>query len=96
MQATTTTNVANYEALQSTMEVASHETDDRSRRAGGVVAVMVQHIFGKSFLSSCLAYVKLNTLSYPARCYINTIVNDCFCSVEVCIRARQKQSFSDS
>lgn len=32
--------VRNYETLRSTMEVSSHGTDDCSRRAGGVLAVM--------------------------------------------------------
>lgn len=32
--------VANYEVLHETMEKSSHGTDDCSRRAGGVLAIM--------------------------------------------------------
>ena len=44
--------VTNYETLQSTIEVSSHGTDDCSRRAGGVLAVMQS--FRHTLASSCL------------------------------------------
>ena len=79
----------NYETLQSAMEVSSHGTDDCSRRASGVLAVMdkLSTYFG---LKLCfLIFSMIEQLSITLQS-INTTVNDCFYSVDLCIRALER------
>ena len=81
--------VMNYETLQSTMEVSSHGTDDCSRRASGVLAVMDK--FSTYFgLKLCfLIFSMIEELSVTLQS-INTTVNDCYYSVDLCIRALER------
>ena len=78
--------VGNYEILQSTMEVASHGTDDC---AGGVIAIMDKFstYIGLKF-SPVLIFSMIEQLSVTLQVVITTI-NDCYSAVELCIRALQ-------
>ena len=72
--------VTNYKTLQLTMEQSSHGSDDCSRHASGVLALMDTY-FG----------LKLSILIFSMTLQsINTPANDGFFAVEVCIKALQR------
>ena len=74
--------VANYEVLQETMEVSSHGTDDCSRCAGGVLAVMDRFSTYFGLKLSILIFSITEQLSVALQ-GINTTVNDSYYAVEV-------------
>ena len=77
------------------MEVSSHGTDDCSRRAGGVLAVMDK--FSTYFqLRLCfLIFSMIEQLSVTLQS-INTTVNNCYYSVDFCIRALERNRTDES
>ena len=85
----------NYGSLQMTMEAASHGTDDCSRRAGGVMAMMDKFFiyFGLklSFFLFSITEQLSTTLQGKS---IN--VDDCFKAVNLCIRALKRHRTDSS
>ena len=81
--------VTNYETLQSAMEVSSHGTDDCSRRAGGIVAIMDKFSTYFGLKLSILIFSMIEQLSVTLQ-GIDTTVNDCYYSVDVCIKALER------
>ncbi len=85
----------NYEILQSTMEQASYGTDDCSRRAGGVVAVMARFLtfFGLKLSVLLFSYVEQLSISLQG---IETTVNDCYYAADLCIKAFERIRTEDT
>ena len=81
--------VTNYETLQSAMEVSSHGTDDCSRRAGGTVAMMDKFSTYFGLKLSILIFSMIEQLSITLQ-GVDTTVNDCYYSVEVCIKGLER------
>ena len=81
--------VVNYEVLRETMETSSHGTDDCSRRAGGLLAVMDRFSTYFGLKLSILIFSITEQLSVTLQ-GINTTVNDSYYAVEVCIKALER------
>ena len=81
--------VANYEVLHETMEKSSHGTDDCSRRAGGVLALMERFSTYFGLKLSILIFGITEQLSVALQ-GVNTTVNDSYHAVDVCIKALEK------
>ena len=81
--------VMNYETLQSAMEVSSQGTDDCSRHDSGVLAVMDKFstYFGLMLCFLIFSMIKQLSLTLQTN---NTTVNDCYYSVDLCIRALER------
>ena len=77
--------VTNYETLQSAMEVSSHGTDDCSRRAGGIVAIMDKFSTYFGLKLSILIFSMIEQLSVTLQG-----INDCYYSVDVCIKVLER------
>ena len=75
--------------LYSTMEASSHGTDDCSRCASGVLAVMDRFLTFFVVKLSILIFSIFEQLLVSLQ-GINTTVNDCYSAVEVCIRALER------
>ena len=81
--------VANYEVLHETMEKSSHGTDDCSRRAGGVLALMERFSTYFGLKLSILIFGITEQLSVALQ-GVNTTVNDSYHAVDACIKALEK------
>ena len=81
--------VVNYEVLRETIETSSHGTDNCSRRAGGLLAVMDRFSTYFGLKLSILIFSITEQLSVTLQ-GINTTVNDSYYAVEVCIKALER------
>ena len=81
--------ITNYEALCETMEAASHGTDDCSRQANGILALMdcFSTYFGLKF--SVLLFGITEQMSIHLQ-YKDTIVEDGYHIVAMCIKAIER------
>jgi hypothetical protein len=81
--------VNNYEVLKETMEVASHGTDDCSRRANGMLALMDRFstFFGLKLSIQLFSITEQMSIHLQSR---DTVVEDAYNMVGMCIKALEK------
>ena len=90
--------ITNYEALRETMKVASQGTDDCSRRANGMLALMDRFstFFGLKFSVLLLSITEQMSTHLQSK---DTIVEDGYHIVAMCIKAIERlqtdQSFEE-
>ena len=81
--------INNYEALHLTIWTSSHGTDDCSRRAAGVLALMDKFstYFGLKLSVFIFSIIEQLSTTLQGR---NTNVGDCFMAVNLCIKTLER------